>query len=115
MQSKLSHFGALWTGIISKISINIILFFLPSPLKGRGWLVNYFINSIIYCANTETTKHNVISIAVTDAITISTVLNFGVFDQNIALTIKKIVPKIVNKKYHITIYLYPLQDGYLLS
>ncbi len=36
------------------------------------------------------------SIAATDAITISTVLNFGVADQNIALTIKKIVPKIVN-------------------
>lgn len=36
------------------------------------------------------------SIAATDAITIPTVLNFGVADQNIALTIKKIVPKIVN-------------------
>ena len=33
----------------------IILFFLPSPVKGRGWLANYFVNSIIYCANTEPT------------------------------------------------------------
>ena len=36
------------------------------------------------------------SITATDAIIISTVFNFGVADQNIVLTIKNIVPKIVN-------------------
>ena len=36
------------------------------------------------------------SIAAIDAITISTILNFDITDQNIALTIKNIVPKIIN-------------------
>ena len=45
-------------------------------------------------------------IADTDAITISTVLNFGAADQNIALTIRKIVPKIVNNATIFLSYLY---------
>ena len=50
-------------------------------------------------------RYGNISIAATVAITILTVLNFGVSDQNIALTIRKIVPKIVNNTTILLIFI----------